>query len=283
MALKDRAVLTASTGFIYTGSVGLASPSPAEIAAFDPVTFGCVSYEVEITAVTGTITAEIGPGPETSSAIPFDASAATIQTALEAIPSVGAGNVLVEPLEGGDPDEFLVTFVGQLQGVDPVLDFTTGATATVSTALNGWTMLGHTSREDLPEFGNEGGDSEVKGTWQNATLKEVQTEAISDYVVIKINQIDRSTFLLYYGPSSTPSVPGVYGVAGNPVAVERALLVVIVDGDVNLGFNAPKASFKREDAFELATDEFAAFPVRATFLKHGTRDLYRWISEDLFD
>lgn len=282
MALKDKNVLTASTGFIYTGSVGLASPTPADITAFDPTLFGCVGYDIEITASSGNVVAQIGSGGglKSSSPIPFDSTAAAIQTALEGVDGIGEGNVSV--VDGVGAKKFVVSFMGQLQGVDPVLGFASGATATVSTALNGWTMVGHTSREDLPEFGNEGGDSEIKGTWQNAALRE-KVEAISDYVVIKVNQIDRQTFTLYYGPSSTPNVPGVFGIAGNSSPVEKAMLVVIVDGDLNLGFTAPKASFRRDDAFEFATDDFATFPVRATFVKHGTRDMYRWISEDLFE
>lgn len=282
MALKDKNVLTASTGFIYTGSVGLAFPTASEITDFDPTTFGCVAYDLEITATSGTITPQIGVGgtPVSGTAVPYDSTAAALQTAIESIVGVGEGNVVVADGAGGD---FVVTFVGSLQGVDPAFGFSAGATATIKTALSGWTMVGHTSREDLPEFGNEGGDTEVKGTWQNQALKEVQTEALSDYVVIKINQIDRTSFTLYYGPSSTPNVPGVFGVAGNPTPVEKAMLIVIVDGDINLGFAAPKASYRRDESPEFATDDFAGFPVRATFLKHGTRDMYRWISEDLFD
>lgn len=282
MALKDKNVLTASTGFIYTGSPGLANPTPAEITAFNPATFGCIQYDLEVTASSGNYKLKVGtPGTDTAD-IPFDSTEGAIQTTLEAHAGVGEGNVLVEA--GADDGEFVVTFVGNLQGVNPTLAISgTGATVTLKTALNGWTMVGHTSREDLPEFGNDGGDTEVKGTWQNASLKEVQTEALSEYLTMKINQIDRTSLTLYHGESSTPSVPGVFGVSGIPSYVDKALLIVVVDGDLNLGFSAPKCSFRREDSIELATDEFTGIPVRATFLKLGVRDLYRWISEDLFD
>lgn len=280
MALKDKNVLTASTGFIYTGSVGLAFPTPAAITAFDPSKFGSVQYDIDITAVSGNVKLKVN-SVDTAD-IPYDSEAGAIQTILEAHAGVGEGNVIVE--DGATSGEFVVTFTAELQGVDPGLTAgPSGVTVSTKTALNGWTMVGHTSREDLPELGFEGGDSEVKGTWQNAQLKEVQTEAPSDHCILKLVQIDRSTFTLYYGQSSTPSVPGVFGVAGTPSPVEKALLIIIVDGDVNLGFSVPKASFKRDEAAEFATDDFAGFPVRATFLKYGTRDLYRWISEDYFD
>ena len=40
----------------------------------------------------------------------------------------------------------------------------------------GWADIGHTSRNDLPEFGFEGGDTEIRGSWQKKKLREVTTE-----------------------------------------------------------------------------------------------------------
>ena len=85
MAYNDAAVLTAATGYVYTGAVDNAAPAPAEVASIDVL----------------------------------------------------------------DPS---------------------GWTAT------GWTDLGHTSRGDLPEFGSDGGDADVKGTWQNEKLRNVVSE-----------------------------------------------------------------------------------------------------------
>ena len=55
-----------------------------------------------------------------------------------------------------------------------------------------WTVLGHTSRNDMPEFGFDGGDSEVKGTWQKKKLKEVTTEDPVDYLTIYLQQFDEA-------------------------------------------------------------------------------------------
>lgn len=280
MALKDKNVLTASTGFIYVGSPGLADPGPAGIEAFDPLTFGAKQYDVEVTASTGNVKFSV-EGTDTAD-IPFDSDAATIQTAIEAVAGIGSGNV--EVTAGTGAKKFVVTFTGALQGVDVDLDTSgAGSTVAVKTALNGWTMVGHTSREEMPEFGQDGGDTEVRGTWQNVALREVQTEAQADYLTINVNQVDRQTFTLYYGAESGPSVPGVFDVSGNAGPSERAILIVIVDGDLKLGFTARKASVRRADAISLATDDFMALPIRATFTKHGAHPLYRWISKDLFE
>ena len=149
-------------------------------------------------------------------------------------------------------------------------------------AANGWTNVGHTSRGDLPEFGFDGGDKEVKGTWQNESLREVVTDAIVDYLTLMLHQFDTESFELYYGENAS-ATPGVFAVAGgSPAPVEKALLVVIVDGDRRVAFYSPKASIRRDDSISLAVDEFAALPVRATFLKHAAADKFQWIADGLF-
>jgi hypothetical protein len=220
--------------------------------------------------------------------LPFDSGAAEVQTALENIEGVGAGNVKVTG--GGFADDgFVIAFVGKLAGenievtVNSKLEpATVTATAEVATAPNGWSTLGHTSRDDLPEFGFDGGDTEVRGTWQNENLREVVTQPIADYLTILLQQFDTQSFELYYGKDSAKAA-GVFGVAsGTATPVEKALLIIIVDGETKIGFYSPKASMRRDDSISLATDEFASLPVRATFLKYGSANKFEWINEDLF-
>jgi hypothetical protein len=146
-----------------------------------------------------------------------------------------------------------------------------------------WKLLGHTSRNDMPEFGFDGGDSEVKGTWQRKKLREVTTEEPVDYLTLFLNQFDEDALELYYGTNAS-STAGLFAVAGaGNTAVEKALFVVIEDGSFRLGFHASKASIKRDDAIQLPVDDLAALPVKATFLQHSTNPLFTWINEDLFN
>jgi hypothetical protein len=100
-------------------------------------------------------------------------------------------------------------------------------------------------------------------------------------VTIKLSQWDKTSLELYYGPDSAATT-GVFGVSGDFAPIEKALLIIIVDGDVRLGFYSPKSSIKRDDSVELPVDEFATLPVKATFLNLGANRLYDWISETLF-
>jgi len=154
---------------------------------------------------------------------------------------------------------------------------------TLTTAPPGWTSVGHTSRGTLPEFGFEGGDPEMKGSWQKKKLREVYGDDAVDYLTVVLHQFDEEALELYYGENAS-STPGVFGVSsGVMVPNERAVFVVIEDGDVRIGFHALRASVKRDEAIELPIDDLAALPVRFTFLDNDTDVLYSWINEDLFN
>ena len=284
MALNDNAVLTAAVGWVYAAPVGTAAPTPAEIKAFDPSTFAAAAGAKTLTvasAATGTYTLSVGG--TASAGISPAATVAEIKAAIEAISGVGAGKVTIT---GGVGGPYTITLDASVTGALTVTSTgLTGGTATLAavTAVGtGWSNVGHTSRGDLPEFGFEGGDTEVKGTWQNESLREVVTDPIADFLTLMLHQFDTESFELYYGKNAS-STPGVFGVAGGtPAPLERALLIVIVDGKNQVAFYSPKASIRRDDSISLAVDEFAALPVRATFLKHGASNKFEWIADGLF-
>lgn len=289
MSQNDTAVLTAAVGYVFVASPGTARPTPAELKTLDPDTFGSQVQTVKITGAPtgGTFTLTSGTA---TSALPYNATPAQVQAALEALASVGSGNVVVTGTSISDASGLDVTWIGALQGQTKAITSSaslTGGTSpavavTVKSAVNGWAPIGHTSRGDMPEFGFDGGDTEVKGTWQNESLKEVVTKPIADFLTLFLHQFDTSTFELYYGADSSVDA-GVFGVANGSVApVEKAFLVVIVDGNNKVGFYAPKASVRRDDAVSLPVDEFAALPVKATFLKYGAANKFEWINADTF-
>jgi hypothetical protein len=146
-----------------------------------------------------------------------------------------------------------------------------------TTTLTGFTLIGHTSRDDLPEFGFDGGDTEARGTWQNEALRTVQTEAAVDYVTFNLVQIDADTLELYYGQPNTQTGAS-YGIAGSPGgATESGFLIVVVDGPRKIAFWSQRVELRREDAMTMAVDEFSQLPMRATFLSPTSGDLFRWI------
>ncbi|HVV11577.1 hypothetical protein [Amycolatopsis sp.] len=155
---------------------------------------------------------------------------------------------------------------------------------TETTLPTGFTILGHTSRDDLPEFGFDGGDTENRGTWQNEALKVVVTDPAVEYVTFNLLQFDEEGLELYYGRANTASGNGVYAADANTVDNQRALLIVIVDGAHKVGFYAAKTSIRREDSISLAVDDFGALPLRATILSPGGgASPFSWIDEDVIN
>lgn len=146
-----------------------------------------------------------------------------------------------------------------------------------------WESVGHTARDELPEFGYDGGDTENRGTWQNASLRVVETEAAADYVTFNVHQFNSTLLSLYYRTSGGTTTGRFEVVAGDSFNSERALLIVIVDGrNGRLGFHAPASDIRRNDSISLDTEEFAYLPLRANFLD-STDATYRmaWISPNL--
>lgn|SRR5690606_3333570 len=174
--------------------------------------------------------------------------------------------------ENGAPDEFVTA-----PTVSDIQAFTETSLPT------GFELIGHTSADELPEFGFDGGDTEVRGSWQTEALKTVQTDALVDYVTLNLMQFDDSGLEMYYGAENDPNAEvGEFVVeTNNTEGVTKSLLIVMVDGDFKIGFYAPKATIKREDAISLETDSFAYLPLRATFLKATGQPLYKWIAGHL--
>jgi hypothetical protein len=223
-----------------------------------------INDKAVLTAATGFIfTAPVG----TAAPTPVEVAAlATPKLLLEA----GIEDVVVDPDADADAG-------GKAGGRSAVV---ADAKTTLPVA---WVNVGHTSRGDLPEFGYDGGDLEVRGTWQNESLREVETDPVQDYLTFKLHQFDNGALELYYGKDGLATTTGVFGVpGGSTVPVEKALFILIIDGTNKVGFHAHKASFRRDDAIEMATDEFAALPVKATFLKHNSEVKFSWINKDLF-
>ena len=129
-----------------------------------------------------------------------------------------------------------------------------------------WTNIGHTSREDLPEFGRDGDDPETMGSWQNAKLRQT-TPDITYSVTFQALQASADVYRFYFGADESHVQPdGSVRIPTTPVPQIKALLVILVDGRKFVPLWHPRASLLGSDAVEMATDDFVIFPITATFL-----------------
>lgn len=291
MGLNDNAVLVAAVGYVYVGPVGVTAPSPSAVHTFDPTQFGSQVSNIKVTGAPTGGTFTVTVGASTTSALPFNISLAAFQTAIESLTSVGAGLTTVTGVSISDSNGFTVAFSGGILA-GTTLAVTTSATgltggstpavvATVVTAATSWVQVGHTARNDLPEFGFDGGKTELRGSWQKQRLREVeQGQPIEDMVKVTLQQWDKNTLPLYFG-QNVSSVTGVYAADGLHTPIEKSVFIPIQDGLTTIGFFSPRAAVVRDAAVKLPIDDFAQLPIKATFLNYGTQPLFQWISTDL--
>ncbi|WP_433038643.1 hypothetical protein [Actinomycetospora sp. CA-053990] len=102
------------------------------------------------------------------------------------------------------------------------------------------------------------------GTWQNPALRE-RIEPVTFAMTFNLHQFDNEALAMYFGVGDI-SEENVFGVALQPVPIERALFVRIVDGDDELDLYVPKVSIKSEDDIEADVEALLELPVRATWL-----------------
>jgi len=273
--LNDVNVLLASKGYVFAGPVGTAPPNARQLAEFNAETFGAHQYSLKADNTPSGGKFKLTANSQATEDLEYDATAAQIQAALAKVLGEGNAVVLGEALDG---DGFTVAFIGTLYGQSVTLEVSGSVTpsnaapkvAEVSQP-NGWRAIGHTAEDTLPEFGFEGGEYEAKGSWQKRALREIQTEAPADYVVVNLIQFDDGTFRYYYGENAS-KVKGTFGVSSDAKPVEEAFMVITEDGARRLAWASPKASIRRDAAIEMSREDFAMMPIRATFMDYPGRN-----------
>lgn len=145
------------------------------------------------------------------------------------------------------------------------------------TVPSGWTTIGHTDLNNVLTFGSEGGDTSVKGSWQNASLREITTSTLVEYFDVKSLQVlDKTILSLYHGGGTAAS--NELATPDASTATELATTLVMVDGTTSVALYCPKASIKKAGDMEFASDDFVKVPLRFTPLKYSTNAKSYWIS-----
>ncbi|MGW4114822.1 phage tail tube protein [Actinosynnema sp. NPDC004786] len=280
MAENDAAVKDLGNAYIYLGPVGAADPTVAEINAFSSTTFGAEKQTITVTGgPTGgdfTLTAQGG----TTGDIPWNATAAQIMTALVALPNIDASDVIVTggPLPGSP---VVVTWTGRYQGQAQTLitvddsGLTGGTTPEITVAkttlANGMLPAGHTSLDNDFSPIYEGGERTVRGSRQNASLKE-QVAAIVEGVEISLIQVDEDTLTMFYGGGSVPEA-GKFKLPTTSTPIERSFLIVYLATDgTPVARYYPKVSIGRTGSIRDAKGGWMEFPIRVTFLELAGRE-----------
>ncbi|MGW1837082.1 phage tail tube protein [Streptomyces sp. NPDC002067] len=129
-----------------------------------------------------------------------------------------------------------------------------------------WENIGHTALDELPEFGRDGDDPEIKGSWQNAKLRAT-TPDVTYSLTFKSIQATALTYGLYFGAGpGAVQADDSFRIPATPVPQTKALLVVLVDGQRYLPLWHPRVSLLGSDAVGMSATDFMTFPLKATLL-----------------
>lgn len=144
----------------------------------------------------------------------------------------------------------------------------------------GWVTIGHTDPEDLPEWDSDGGDSEMKRTWEMENAREV-SEPQTDWFVAKPLQYDNEVLSLYLGGGDS-SKPNVFTAPATRGRIEKSALIVWIDGGNVLGECLERTSVRGDGPRENAIDDWSKIPLRFTRLSSPSGGSgYHFIGEHL--
>ncbi|MYT30467.1 MULTISPECIES: hypothetical protein [unclassified Streptomyces] len=134
----------------------------------------------------------------------------------------------------------------------------------------GWNNIGHTSLDDLPEFGRDGDKPETVGTWQNAKLRQTSPD-VTYSVTFNSVQATADTYRLYFGAGHEAVQPdGSFRIPARPEPQVGALLFIVIDGAHMVPLWHPRTSLLGSDAVKMDATKFWSFPIVATFLGSST-------------
>lgn len=182
----------------------------------------------------------------------------------DALLIAGRGNVLTGVVGAAVPSyASIVTYAG---------DFLTPPA--------GFSTIGHTDPDELPQWDSDGEDAEMRRTWEMDNVREARAAASAEWFIVRALQFDNTTLSLYEGGGDTTQ-PHVLAAPALKADVYRSALVVYIDGANVLGYYCPKVGIRKDSTPEHSIDDWSKLPLRFTELSHvGMRPHY-WIGEHL--
>lgn len=126
-----------------------------------------------------------------------------------------------------------------------------------------WEELGHTSVEDILSWATEGGEPTTLGSLQSPSLRTTSSPRTESFTTTLL-QWDEETLPFYFG-GNMELISGsdiFYGVNSNPDPIQKALLIVLRDGQNAFPIYAPSTSITRADDLSIdSTEDLAGLPI----------------------
>jgi hypothetical protein len=276
---------------VPAGNTGDLAPLPDRVAANESPDTIYLENEVQKITLTGSPTGgsfTLTYGGKTTAAIAYNATAATVQTALQALTTIGTGNVTVTGNAGGP---YTVTFVGSLAHHDvPALTATSSLTVTtVATTRPGITIdvTNPVTLDPWPALRPGAALSQPNGAGVNpcpasAPVRAYDVTAVKADIVYNAKSGDHDPVGLIYMPTSdvTTNTAGVATIKST--AKPKPLFVRANAGDclkVTLRNGLPSTGLPAHDG-DVPLPADAPFPKSARVSMHPSLVRYDPLRSD---
>lgn len=131
--------------------------------------------------------------------------------------------------------------------------------------LGEYLPFGYTSIDELPAIGTETEGGEVRGAWENASLRTTR-QTVTDTVTVKPIQWTETPLRHRFGPGTVQTDTGVFEVPAVYTATEVSLTVIFIDGNTPLVIHIPRLATAPEGGIEPDPEDFLALPILYTVL-----------------
>lgn len=128
---------------------------------------------------------------------------------------------------------------------------------------SGWTWLGDTSSENLIEFETDGGDTNTKRTWDRQGVRSTREDVTNKVTINAVNLGEDVMKVAFPGSTYDPALRA-WDIELD-AASERAILVVVVDGQLVSGYLFRRVSLAGSMP-SLSLDNFTEVKVSGTLL-----------------
>lgn len=124
------------------------------------------------------------------------------------------------------------------------------------TGLTGFTVLGHTSKDNPPALSKDGGETELKDTWDVPGLR-AETSVVKWSATVNVVSVTQSVLELAFPGGKWDNEHKAMFIPANATTVSKAVLIIMKDAVA--GYSAiyiPSGAIALGEAPSIATDGF---------------------------
>lgn len=168
-----------------------------------------------------------------------------------------------------------------IPGIGYIFSAPTGTAKPVDPAapVAPWIDNGHTSEDGLSI--NFTISTTKRRTWRARAGVRVSVDEIEFTLGWTGLQMDNDTLSMYFGGGDV-STADTFGVVKNPLPVERALFIRLVDGTAEVDLYVAKAAIGGSGEATASPEDFTGWPLEASVLDHAAAaHLAQWLAPQL--